>query len=424
MLRSTRRRANHPASLLPMAEYSIADVAARAGAAQDYVNRLVGLGVVSAGQGGGFSEGDVRRVRLMQTLERAGVPLEEVAATIRRGDLSLDFMDLSHFERLSSLADVTFQELSDKTNVPVELLLVIREATGFAEPQPTDRVRENELLIARLIEAQVAEGFRPRVIERWLRVYGDSLRRIAETEGDWWHTEVEVPLLESGMTPAEMMEAADGRAGQRNVPFLDQTIIALYHGHQEHAWTKNILDGIESALSEAGVHSRLERPPAICFLDITGYTRLTEERGDEAAAELAGTMSRIVQRTSATHGGRPIKWLGDGVMFHFPEPGPGVIAAFDMVEGIASAGLPPAHVGLHVGPVLFQEGDYFGRTVNAASRIADYARPGEVVVSQEVVDAADAAPASFVEIGPVQLKGLSEALRLFTARKDTGAGSR
>lgn len=421
MLRSTRR-ANHPAWLVPMAEYSIGDVARRAGTDQDDVSRLVELGVVSVGQGGDFSEGDVRRVRLMRTLERSGVPLEEVASAIRRGDLSLGFLDMSHFSRLSSLTDLTFQELSEKTNVPVELLLVIREAAGFAEPQPKDRVRENELLIASLVEAQIAEGFRPHVIERWLRVYGDSLRRIAETEGDWWHTEVEVPLLESGMTPAEMIEAADGRAGQRIVPFLDQAIIGLYHGHQEHAWTKNFLDGIESALSEAGVYSRLERPPAICFLDIAGYTRLTEERGDEAAADLAGAMSRIVQRTSTSHAGRPIKWLGDGVMFHFPDPGPGVIAALEMVEGIASAGLPPAHVGLHAGPVLFQEGDYFGRAVNAASRIADYARPGEVVVSQAVVDAADATPVSFVEIGPVELKGLSEPLRLFTAHRGTRAG--
>jgi DNA-binding transcriptional MerR regulator len=141
-----------------MAEYSIGAVAGRAGAAQDYVSKLVELGVVPADRGGGFSEGDVRRVRLMQTLERAGVPLEEVAAAIRRGDVSLGFLDMSHFTRLSSLTDVTFQELSEKTNVPVELLLVIREAAGFAEPQPTDRVRENELLIARLIEAQIAEG--------------------------------------------------------------------------------------------------------------------------------------------------------------------------------------------------------------------------------------------------------------------------
>jgi adenylate cyclase len=53
-----------------------------------------------------------------------------------------------------------------------------------------------------------------------------------------------------------------------------------------------------------------------------------------------------------------------------------VVAALELVDGVASAGLPPAHVGLHAGPVLFQQGDYYGRTVNLASRIAEYARPG------------------------------------------------
>jgi adenylate cyclase len=401
-----------------VAEYSIDDVAERAGVARDYVDRLIDLGILSPGQGDLFSRGDVRRARLMQTLERAGVPLDGVAVAIRRGDLSLSFMDMAYYDRLASLTDVTFQELSEKKGIPVELLMVIREAIGFAEPQPEDRVRQNELLIVPLIELQVSEGFRPAVIERWLRVYGDSLRRIAETEANWWHTEVEMPLLESGMSPAEMMEVADVRVAQRMAPFLDQTIIAMYQGHQEHTWMKSIFDGVEAALSGAGVYSRLERPPAVCFLDITGYTRLTEEHGDEAAAELAGTLSRLVQRSSMQHGGKPVKWLGDGVMFYFPEPGPGVLAALDMVEGVASAGLPPAHVGLHAGPVLFQEGDYFGRTVNVAARIAEYARPGEVVVSQEVVDVTDGTPVSFVEIGPIELKGLSGALRLHTARRD------
>ena len=133
----------------------------------------------------------------------------------------------------------------------------------------------------------------------------------------------------------------------------------------------------------------LHRPPAVCFLDITGYTRLTEERGDEAAADLAAKLATLVRRSSQEHGGQAVKWLGDGVMFYFPDPGQGVLAALDMVEGVATHALPPAHVGIHAGPVVFQEGDYFGRTVNVAARIAEYARPGEVLVSQEVVDAAD-----------------------------------
>ena len=113
-----------------------------------------------------------------------------------------------------------------------------------------------------------------------------------------------------------------------------------------------------------------------------------------------------------------MKWLGDGVMVHFREPGAGVLAALEMVEGVGEVGLPPAHVGLHAGPVLFQEGDYFGRTVNVAARIADYARRGEVLVSDAVVAAsAEIAGVDFEAIGPVELKGLTEAVSLHVARR-------
>jgi adenylate cyclase len=161
----------------------------------------------------------------------------------------------------------------------------------------------------------------------------------------------------------------------------------------------------------------LDRPPAVCFLDITGYTRLTEERGDAAAADLAARLATLVRQCSQAQGGTPVKWLGDGVMFYFREPEAAVLAALEMVEVVGRQGLPPAHVGIHAGPVIFQDGDYFGRTVNLAARIAEYARPGEVLVSQEVVDAADAAPVSFVEIGAVELKGVPRTLRLHIARR-------
>jgi adenylate cyclase len=161
----------------------------------------------------------------------------------------------------------------------------------------------------------------------------------------------------------------------------------------------------------------MERPPAVCFLDITGYTRITEARGDAAAADLAARLAHLVQRVSRDHGGKPVKWLGDGVMFYFERPGEAARAALEMVGGLATHDLPPAHVGLHAGPVVFQEGDYFGRTVNLAARIADYARPGEVVVSQEVVNVSNDDGVAFAEIGSVELKGVSGALRLFTARR-------
>jgi adenylate cyclase len=92
-----------------------------------------------------------------------------------------------------------------------------------------------------------------------------------------------------------------------------------------------------------------------------------------------------------------------------------VAAALEMVAGGAEAGLPALHVGLHAGPVIFQEGDYYGQTVNVASRTADYARPGEELVSQDVVDASSEADVAFREIGPVDLKGVAGAVRLHAA---------
>jgi adenylate cyclase len=224
------------------------------------------------------------------------------------------------------------------------------------------------------------------------------------------------PLLAAGYSAQQIGRAAS-EVSEGSTPLGEQALLALYRGQLTHVWRANIIGSLEFVLARAGLHTRLEHPPAMCFLDITGYTRLTQERGDAAAADLAEQLGRLVQRAAVRHGGRPVKWLGDGVMFHFKDPGPGVVAALEMGEGVVEAGLPPAHVGLHAGPVIFQEGDYYGTTVNVASRIAEYARPGEVLVSQQVVDAAGDVPVAFREIGPVELKGVGGAIRLHAASR-------
>ena len=397
--------------------YSRLEVAQQAGVDPDYVDRLVELGILTPATGGLFSTGDVRRARWVRGLENSGVPLDGMAAAVRDGALSFSYLDASAFDRFAGMSTATFRELSEETGVPLELLKVVREALGFAEPGPEDPVREDERSTVPAIQLQLSQGVRPVMIERWLRVCADGLRRIAETESDWWKTDIEQPLLRGGMTEVQMLET-QADLGSVIAPPMEQVLLAIYHGQQEHTWTNSALEDVEGALEKAGLHRRLHRPPAVCSLDITGYTRLTEERGDQAAADLAARLARLVRRSSQEHGGTPVKWLGDGVMFYFREPGDAALAAVEMVEGVGRQGLPPAHVGIHAGPVVFQEGDYFGRTVNIAARIAEYARPGEVLVSQEVVDAAGAAPVSFVEVGPVELKGVPGTLRLHTARRD------
>jgi class 3 adenylate cyclase len=392
-------------------ELPLEQAADRAGVEPAYLQRLRDLGIIP-GTGTVFSEGDVRRAITTRSLENAGISVDVFAEAMRSGALNLDFLDSEAYERFSGLCDETFQQVSDRTSIPVELLMLIRESIGMAQPSPDDRMREDELGVVPFLELQVHTGFRTPAIERLMRVAGDATRRIAEQEAAWWRSEV----IEPGMAAGKGVdEIGNPELSDKISPLAEQALLSIYHAQQAREWSANIIGGFEQLLAKAGVHSKLEQPPAICFLDITGYTRLTQEMGDDAAAELAATVARLVQRSSAQHGGKTIKWLGDGVMFYFAHPGPGVRAALQMAEAIPAAGLPPVHVGMSCGPVLFQEGDYFGQTVNLSARIADYARPGEVLVTRSVVEASDESDIGFREIGPVDLKGVAGSTELLLA---------
>lgn len=395
-----------------MTRYSLDDAADRSGVERSYILGLLDIGILNRGEPDRFSSGDIRRILMARSLEDAGISLATVADAVRGGSLSLDFLDAPAYERFSALAPETFQQVSDRTGIPVAILTLIREATGSAQPSPDDRLRDDEMAIVPFIELQISGGFRPIAIERLLRVYGDSARRLAESEGAWWYSEVIEPAIAAKKGPEA---AASAEFANRSAPLAEQALLAIYHAQQARVWTTSLIESFEVMMAEAGIHSVLDRPPAMCFLDITGYTRLTEEKGDNAAADIAATVARVVQRSSVQHGGKLVKWLGDGVMFYFRDPGPGVTAALEMLDGLATAGLPPAHVGLHAGPVLFQEGDYFGQTVNIAARIADYARPGEVLVSKAVADSQQPG-IEFRDIGPVELKGVAGMVQLLQAQ--------
>jgi class 3 adenylate cyclase len=376
---------------------------------------LVRLGILKPARDDTVAPGDVRRAKWVHALDQAGMPLDGMATAVRDGALSFTFFDASAYDRFATLTGRTFAQVSESSGIPLGLLMVIREALGFAEPKPEDFVREDEMSLLPVIDLQLSSGFPPSVIERLLRVYGESLRRIVETEAEAWGSDVLRPLVDSGMTEGAALEEQAG-LGSQMAPLMDQALMTIYHGQQEHAWSKVIVEEVEGALQGAGLHSRLTVPPAVCFLDITGYTALTEEQGDDVAADLVSRLGTFVRRLANEHGGRPVKWLGDGVMFYFPDPGPAVVASVEMVEGVADHALPPAHVGIHAGPVVFQEGDYFGRTVNIAARIVEYARAGEVLVSREVVEAAgEEVPVTFADVGLVELKGVSDAIRLYSA---------
>jgi class 3 adenylate cyclase len=109
-----------------------------------------------------------------------------------------------------------------------------------------------------------------------------------------------------------------------------------------------------------------------------------------------------------------MKFLGDGVMFRFRDASAGVRGALEVIGATEPLGLPPAHVGMHIGAVIERDGDVFGRTVNLASRLSGKAGPGEVLVSREVVDAC-AGAIGFTPLGAVELKGVADPVPLFRA---------
>jgi adenylate cyclase len=246
-----------------------------------------------------------------------------------------------------------------------------------------------------------------------LRVYADSLRRITKAEAELYESGIEEPLRRSGRTEGQLLDFGARFGGEVNAQ-LERAILDIYHRHREHIWIEHSINHAEIALERAGLFEKVAKPPAICFVDLTGYTRLTEERGDEFAAELASQLASLVEDISRRRGGRPIRWLGDGGMFHFKDPQAAVLAGLDMVESAPGAHLPPMHIGIHTGPVIFQDGDVYGRTVNLASRIASHAAAGQVLASDETARRAPEG-VRFEPVGSVPLKGVAQPVDLYQA---------
>ena len=249
---------------------------------------------------------------------------------------------------------------------------------------------------------------------RLLAVYADNLRRIAKAESDYYEANIERRLRAEGLDERQLIELGT-QLGDRVIGLLERVLLMVYRRRREHVWTEHAINHVEEALESSGLQQRVPQPPAICFVDLTGYTRLTEERGDVAAAQVAGRLVALVNDISRRRAGRPVRWLGDGGMFYFRDPGTAVVAGLDLVERGPAADLPPAHVGIHTGPVISQDGDVYGRTVNLAARIASYAQAGQVVVSQETAQRSGDRQVRFDPLGAVELKGVAEPLPLYQA---------
>ena len=325
------------------------------------------------------------RVRLLYAWSQAGYPPETIMRLVEKKALSITFLDAPALA--AGRLDRRYEDIAAERRVPESLVDRLHESIGFEPPNPNDRAGEDDLALLDVMELFRSVDVPDEAVVRLFAVYADALRRLAKAEAELYEANIEERLRASGRTERELIEFGTD-FGNRVSAALERALVMVYRRHRVHAWIEHSVNHVEAALDAEGIESHVPQPPAICFVDLTGYTRLTEERGDRFAADVAAQLASLVKDISRRRGGSPIRWLGDGGMFHFRDPARAVDAGLDMVEQAPASGLPPAHIGIHAGPVIFQDGDVYGRIVNLASRLASVAQAGEVVVSEEVVQQA------------------------------------
>ena len=396
-----------------VARFSEQELAELTDCSLDQLRGLIDLGILVPRDGDeSFRSSDVHLVRLMTAFDRAGISLDDVGRGIASGELSFR-LDL--FLSEPDAASGTYEALAADLMRSPELLRRLSSELGVPPPAD-DRIRLDDAeMLSRIVTAlDVVDDAE---LLRFVRLYGGSVRRLIESAVEFFDRAVHRRIMDLDLSSAEKDLLIDEK-GAGVIDLANRLVPWLQRRLREHAIIEYTVATTEAYMDERGIAPRREAQlPAIAFLDLSGYTALTEDAGDEAAAELATGLATIVQETARAHGGRAVKWLGDGVMLHFADPGGAVLSGLDLVEQTETVVSVPARVGINAGSVVVQEGDYFGRTVNIAARIADYARPREVLVSEQAKRRAKLAGVQLELIGDIGLKGVSRPVTLHRARR-------
>jgi adenylate cyclase len=153
------------------------------------------------------------------------------------------------------------------------------------------------------------------------------------------------------------------------------------------------------------------------FADICGYSSLTERDGDEAAAELAIAFACRVASMAAEHRAELVKRVGDAVMVRGEDAAETVRLGLRLHEELSvDPNFPCIHAGVHTGPAVPRGGDWWGATVNVASRLASAAEAGELLITEATKSAASELPGTQLRgLGPRRFKNISAPVRVYAA---------
>jgi adenylate cyclase len=345
-----------------------------------------------------------QREQLLARLVDDGFTAEQLAAAVKEHRLALLPVD-----RVLG-GTYTAAEIEERTGLPAGMMLRIRRQHGLPEPGPEDRVFSDEdIEAARSTKLFLDAGFDEERIIEITRVLGEGMARLAATITAAF---VET-FLEAGDSEADVALRFAALAEQLT-PATEPILVAGFKAHLRDSVQRGMLGLAE--LEAGDVAGRQD--VAVCFADLVGFTRL----GGQVEVRELGTVAGRLASLSASLVEPPVrlvKTIGDAAMFVSPEPAPLVRVALALVDAFEQEDLPSLRAGIALGPALVRAGDYYGNSVNLASRVTGVARPGSVLCTEAV---RDAAPDAFEwsAAGRHKLKGVSGPTALYRARPASG----
>ncbi len=385
---------------------SLAEASRLSGVSASTLRRWAAARIVPL-QRGRWSRAAVAQARVVARMRERGYSLEAIREAAKGGRLAFGYA-----EDLFAVSggDYSAEQAAERTGL--EPALVERLMTLLGTPLGLEgKLNAEDLRAMRHCADVLDSGFPLVAFLELVRVYAQSLRRLADAEVRLFHLYVHEPLMQDRVPPLEIAEQM-GELAAELLPVSGPLMEYMHSRYLRFYIAQDVVGHMEADIGGGRGLARVSM--AFCFVDLTGFTRFTEEEGDEEALDL---IERFVESVEATLPAEAqlVKTIGDEVMVVSPDAAPLTEWAVALLGRFRER--PQPRVGLHHGAAVFRDGDYFGGDVNLAHRVVTRALGGEVLVTDPVREAVgDSARLSFEPIGEVSLKGFGEEIALYVAR--------
>jgi adenylate cyclase len=320
-----------------------------------------------------------QELRRHDALVRVRTLLLDLGCTDEEIDLAVadDVVDLLVVDSLLGPPGhrLTQAEVSEQTGMPPEAVQRFWRALGFLDVGDDDAVfTVMDIEAIHLFQTMVAMDLVDLdTAVQMARVIGSSMARIAEAEAGSGTAPI---LVSSGDSVLDADQFAS-QAGT-SIPAMARLLEFVWRRHLQVATRRSMM--LRARGSAAGTSPVL----AVGFADMVGFTMLSQHLGDEELAAVVSRFEELAHDTVVARGGRVVKMIGDEVMFVVQTASSAAEIGLGLAEAYADDDLlSDVRVALAIGPVLVQEGDFYGSVVNLASRLVGVANPGTVLVSDE-----------------------------------------